>query len=321
MAMRPTFTKKRQPTLMERTLDEAMKVHEWFALIEWEQRFTQLSYLIAVLLNALYLFVKLYGNDALEIGVIAICGLNTMYMFMRFRTYLLFQQPTTPNHHNPSDRSWFIKSPHAQIVSVDITGAVREDEESAAKRRMNVKKWFSHWRGNITATYNQRSAPITKRVWQLKTWNPSPGSMNLFCWFSPMQVAIMNHIDTSNWGYYLPLSCICSSIVYFLMTSFQELVRDREILSGQVLQEFSENMYKLDAFPPPRSFDIVTRGLSTPALVSANLMREEEGPWDEWPEEPTVSPLAQWVKKNNDPSQWIDPNVPDEKENVAPSPA
>ncbi|KAJ3015350.1 hypothetical protein HKX48_004657 [Thoreauomyces humboldtii] len=313
--------------------DLLMLALEFIAMVDWEDIFRKSSYVIALLLNLAYLFVRFYeGGDvtqelwasefdeghhpstldafmnSLELTIIIICTANTVYLFTRSKTYLLFKQPIQPNIRTPSDMSWRIRSPHATIVTVDVSGAVTEDEADRTWKTRLLER-LAIWRKPGVRVSSQ--APMTtRRVWQLKTWNPSPGSMNLFCWFSPIQVAIMNNVTSSNWQYYLPLTCICSMITYFLITSFQELLQDREILSGQVLHEFSDDMYKLDNYPPPRAFDIITRGLNQTAIVTTAALEDDLPTYDrEYTRQLEVA--TEWVAEQPDPEEYADPNLPD----------
>ncbi|KAI8820457.1 uncharacterized protein EV422DRAFT_530940 [Fimicolochytrium jonesii] len=321
--------------------DSWMLLQESIAAIDWEGIFTKLSYAIVVVLNAGYIAVKYHQNGDImlerdsaepwdpslvqlaEFLIWAICGLNTVYMFTRSRSYLLFKQPTKPNPYNPQDRTWMITSPNAELVSVDLTGAVREDDANGGKGR--VKRWFAFiWRS--WRKVPEQQPPIVRQVWRLKVWNPSPGSQHLFCWFSPVQVAIMHNINSENWKYFVIMAAICAIITWSLVNFYQNVIRDREILSGQLLSEFSQAMYQLENFPPPRKFDIITHGLEGRASVLNAGAVDEMGVIEQTEFESEEArarkeyhagqELAeQWVESTTSHSKaWSDPNAPDPDE-------
>ncbi|KAJ3171608.1 Nuclear rim protein 1 [Geranomyces variabilis] len=337
--------------------DTGMYLMEQWAALDCERYFTKLSYVIAALLNAGYVFVKINRLERVvapadnvedwaqeedrellvssswanwvQFGTLAVCAVNTIYFFMRTKKYLMFNQPTAPDIKTPGDNSWMIRSPHAQIVSIDVTGAVKDDDEEGAKRISRTKRWFSPWAW-LDAKSAQQRTPIARRVWQLTTWNPSPGASVIFCWFGPIQVLVMECLDVRDWFTFFPMTYITAGVTYFLVSSFRGLLRDTQILSGQVLHEFSTDMFKLDAFPPPRKFDIVTRGLRNPALLTSVLLRDSAGPeaGDEAEstasvsgvlERSAVERLAQEVAgdrqlnkwfEHQKPQEWADPNEP-----------
>ncbi|KAJ3185644.1 hypothetical protein HDU87_000268 [Geranomyces variabilis] len=338
--------------------DTGMYLMEQWAALDCERYFTKLSYVIAALLNAGYVFVKINRLERVgppladnvkdwaveedreplassswanwvQFCTLVICAVNTIYFFVRTKKYLLFNQPTAPDIKTPGDQSWKIRSPHAQVVSIDVTGAVKEDDEEGAKRISRTKQWFWPWVWLHTKSAQQRT-PIARRVWQLTTWNPSPGAAVIFCWFGPIQVLVMECLDVRDWITFVPMTCISAGTMFFFVSAFRGLLRDTQILSGQVLHEFSNDMFKLEAFPPPRKFDIVTRGLRNPAVLTSVLLRDATGPEDGDEAESAASvsgvlersdverlaqdvagdgQLNKWLEHQK-PQEWADPNEP-----------
>ncbi|KAJ3042724.1 hypothetical protein HDV00_006781 [Rhizophlyctis rosea] len=214
--------------------DLYLSAAEWMSSIDWQDLFSKSSFTLGLGLNALYLFVKFIRKgiwtgqnefiDVEEIDakgafssmdsvvphnqiqgiewlLIAISVINTIYMFNRSKDFTLFRQPTRPR--DDDDRSWIVKSPNAKIVPMDLHGTAADvDDEKDSE--------------------DEESTPTT------------------FCLFSPQQIAILYLADIGNWQYYMPLAFFVSLMTYMLVTAFQDLLHDREILQEQLVKEFSE---------------------------------------------------------------------------------
>ncbi|KAJ8328413.1 hypothetical protein QVD99_000916 [Batrachochytrium dendrobatidis] len=279
-------------------LDWLMLMGEWWANIDQEQLFANSSFLIALLLNVLYLLVKMYRDGVLddaeelralskssylelsldsnsfalfmqwlglkisshmlftviEFVLILVCVLNTIHVFTRTKSFILFKQPTKPRY--PSDNQWMIRSRNAQIRQVDVAQPVTTDNQSSHTQWTNLfssKKPQSKSGLNSTTQHRQddsldasdllskKSQPYKEDRWVIQVWNPSEGSLNLFCWFSPPQIAVMYGANVSNWYYYIPVACLTALIMYFLVSLFNDRLQDQQILSGQLLHEFTES--------------------------------------------------------------------------------
>ncbi|KAJ3030877.1 hypothetical protein HK097_005536, partial [Rhizophlyctis rosea] len=197
-------------------------------------------YSLALGLNALYLFIKFYRNgiwthdDFIDFGkghrrveledvfedegifstfdrlaqsiewlLIGLSIVNTIHMFNRSKDFMLFWQPTRPRDEDNSDNSWKINSPNAKIVPVDLYEGEEhgsDDEDEMEEKRASGRS----------------------------------------CWFSPQQVAIIHGLNSDNWQYSLPLAFIVGLMTYMIVTAFQDLLHDREILQEQLLKEYSE---------------------------------------------------------------------------------
>ncbi|KAJ1344325.1 hypothetical protein BSLG_001135 [Batrachochytrium salamandrivorans] len=146
-------------------LDWLMLLGEWWANIDHEQLLSKSSFLVALLLNVLYLLIKMYRDGVLddpdelralskssqqhleelslepnskwlffqwwgqgvsyqllftmiELALILICVINTVQVFTRTKSYILFKQPTRPRY--AGDNQWMLRSRNAQICQVDI---------------------------------------------------------------------------------------------------------------------------------------------------------------------------------------------------------
>ncbi|OAJ39940.1 hypothetical protein BDEG_23734 [Batrachochytrium dendrobatidis JEL423] len=128
-----------------------------------------------------------------------------------------------------------IRSRNAQIRQVDVAQPVTTDNQSSHTQWTNLfssKKPQSKSGLNSTTQHRQddsldasdllskKSQPYKEDRWVIQVWNPSEGSLNLFCWFSPPQIAVMYGANVSNWYYYIPVACLTALIATRSADSF-----------------------------------------------------------------------------------------------------
>ncbi|KAJ1737491.1 hypothetical protein LPJ72_000462 [Coemansia sp. Benny D160-2] len=93
---------------------------------------------------------------------------------------------------------------------------------------------------------------IQGEIWELSLWEPPVFSRNLFCWYSPVQILIMSFMDGSNWYYILPLAAAAGAQSSFLVRQFSVLVKDKQILFGEVYNEYNEKFVHPRVFAPKK---------------------------------------------------------------------
>ncbi|KAI9104545.1 hypothetical protein DFS34DRAFT_199929 [Phlyctochytrium arcticum] len=195
-------------------------------------------------------------------------------MFFSFKTYQLFRQPTKSSSGKKHDRSWIIKSPNAKIVTLDMQGDAGEDEDVSQDLQEEQSRYnsnapiykkvlmttFGRLRSLISCIFaiGQPQPSKSRKVWQLKVWHPSPGTTTLFTWYSPLSLMAIHNIGGKDYPYWIALSICCSLMLSFTIERFQDLVRDREILAGQVLKEYSQEIYSIENFPPESQVVLIT---------------------------------------------------------------
>ncbi|KAJ1996215.1 hypothetical protein GGI25_002205 [Coemansia spiralis] len=108
---------------------------------------------------------------------------------------------------------------------------------------------------------------IQGEVWELSLWTPSTFSRNLFCWYSPVQLLVMSFMDGSNWYYILPLAAAVAVQCSFVVREYSVLVKDKQILFGEVYNEYN------DKFVHPRVFPS-TRDVGTSTMEDWSLARK-----------------------------------------------
>ncbi|KAJ2726985.1 hypothetical protein GGI07_000102 [Coemansia sp. Benny D115] len=97
---------------------------------------------------------------------------------------------------------------------------------------------------------------IQGEIWELSLWIPSTFSRNLFCWYSPVQLLILAFMNGSNWFYILPLAAAVAGQCTFLVFSYTTLVKDKQILFGEVYNEYNQKFVHPRVFAPKR--DVAT---------------------------------------------------------------
>lgn len=182
--------------------------------------------LIALVMNVLYCAIKIYQHevletadfivypytfeicpcDYLEIALIMVSIINMCLLFSSRKSITLLQQPVAPIW--PGDITWKVQSANASIVQVNV--GVQSD-----------------------------APPKTEPKWVLRMWNPLKSQLTIFCWFSPMQAAIIYNLNSNNYTFIIPLAIMNIIFLNQLVYAFQMLLKDSSILSGQLLNEFT----------------------------------------------------------------------------------
>ncbi|KAJ2161234.1 hypothetical protein GGF46_001662 [Coemansia sp. RSA 552] len=91
---------------------------------------------------------------------------------------------------------------------------------------------------------------IQGEVWELSLWTPPTFSRNLLCWYSPAQLLVMSFMDGSNWFYILPLAAAVAAQCMFIVLAYSKLVKDKQILFGEMYDEYNEKFVNPRVFAP-----------------------------------------------------------------------
>ncbi|KAJ1726222.1 hypothetical protein LPJ61_005338 [Coemansia biformis] len=87
-------------------------------------------------------------------------------------------------------------------------------------------------------------------IWELSLWTPPMFSRNLFCWYSPVQLLVLSFMDGSNWYYILPLAAAVAGQCTFVVFAYSTLVKDKQILFGEVHNEYNQKFVNPRVFAP-----------------------------------------------------------------------
>ncbi|KAI8320624.1 hypothetical protein GQ54DRAFT_298530 [Martensiomyces pterosporus] len=93
---------------------------------------------------------------------------------------------------------------------------------------------------------------IQGEIWELSMWTPSTFSRNLFCWCSPVQLLILSFMNGSNWYYILPLAAAVAGQCTFLVVTYATLVKDKQLLFGEVYNEYNQSFVNPRVFASKR---------------------------------------------------------------------
>ncbi|KAI8927020.1 hypothetical protein BC831DRAFT_454207 [Entophlyctis helioformis] len=274
--------------LQSMPVDVLLAVGVWWADMDLEKLFARSSLAIALVCNAAYLVVKMYRDgvmddaddvrlklsqgsqewlqemqtedtllavvlsliwgdrhppssmlvlSAVEWALIAICIVNSVHVFTRTKSFVLFRQPTEPRY--PGDQQWIVRSRNARIMPVDVARDL--SDTNGQPSQSSAGSWVPGQNGS------------KENKWVVQVWNPSEGSLVLFAWFSPPQIAVLYGTSASNWLYNLPVACLTALMMYTIVSFFNDRLNDQQILSGQLLHEFTESfVYHQSPFRPTR---------------------------------------------------------------------
>lgn len=170
------------------------------------------------------------------VPVIFLCifgsAMNAVYLFTRTKIYHLRL------------RSDLVSSPHATFVAGQVS---RESEvQLSLGRRLLLLAWntfSSSWRFLLGMKPRSSSAPPqgkTKPVQQLEVWTPGELQLELFSLYSPLHPLLWIATGSSNWMLMLLIMGLLSGLLNFLIRSYQQLLKDREIIAAEVMSEYNQ---------------------------------------------------------------------------------
>ncbi|KAJ2552742.1 hypothetical protein EV175_003196 [Coemansia sp. RSA 1933] len=172
--------------------------------------------------KSLWTSFLLFLNTVLILASVA----NAWVLFSSRRTYQL----------RPKDESTVASTPNCRRVTMGTRRPQWADSLWGWPLWM-LWKWIT-----------QLDDQIQGEIWELSVWEPPIFSRNLFCWYSPIQVLVMWFMDGSNWYYILPLAAAVGAQSSFIVRQYSVLVKDKQILFGEVYNEYNEK------FVHPRVF-------------------------------------------------------------------
>ncbi|KAJ2331126.1 hypothetical protein GGI00_003396 [Coemansia sp. RSA 2681] len=115
-------------------------------------------------------------------------------------------------------------------------------------------QWAGRWWGwAIWAVWKRAMKvddSIQGEIWELSLWTPSVFARNLFCWFSPVQLLTLSFMNGSNWYYILPMAAAVAGQCTVLVFAYATMVKDKQILFGEMYNEYNENFVNPRVFAP-----------------------------------------------------------------------
>ncbi|KAL6052859.1 hypothetical protein QOT17_018322 [Balamuthia mandrillaris] len=95
---------------------------------------------------------------------------------------------------------------------------------------------------------------MPRQIFELHVWNPSDFTTTLFCYFSPLQVAIILAGDSDNYSnlmFHLVLGLLSAIFLATVVQLYQGLQRDQKILFSQAYEE--NNRFAMARLAVPKS--------------------------------------------------------------------
>ncbi|CAD6580584.1 MAG: hypothetical protein TREMPRED_002781 [Tremellales sp. Tagirdzhanova-0007] len=177
---------------------------------------------------------------------------NAIYLFTRFKKYdmQLRSEPVHSPHASP------ISAPRAKSTDGDVFIASSSNDNHP--RPVNVAghvlvaiiKWtfaaFMSLVGRpLRSTIPGAFVPSEDKIQSLRVWEPSEFCLAFFCAFPP-SAPILSYLLTHLHPFLTPLLHLCiSALLLHLATSYAQLVKDRMILSAEVMREYDRRfVYK-----------------------------------------------------------------------------
>ncbi|KAE9396018.1 hypothetical protein BT96DRAFT_922378 [Gymnopus androsaceus JB14] len=158
---------------------------------------------------------------------------NSIYAFTRIKLYRLYRR-TDP-----------VSSPNAKFVSnQDLDFDTLEPPSLAVRLRAGFWHAFiAFWRFLLGLKPSKATTPPTRkstRVQQLEIWTPGELEMMLFSIYSPAHALLWMATNSSNWIIMLVVMGIVGVQLNALTQSYKLLVKDKEILHAEVMNEYNE---------------------------------------------------------------------------------
>ncbi|KAJ3411668.1 hypothetical protein HDV05_001877 [Chytridiales sp. JEL 0842] len=198
--------------------------------------------------------------NGLEWFLVGLGVLNAMIMFTKSKSYTLLHQPTKPPATDPQDRSWIVRSRNARLVKVELDRdsldmGTKDDnpflDERSSTSMSETNIWFSWMPKPFKSIKKASSRKKLEYRWVLRVWDPPKWSLRIFCWFSPATIAAL--YGATNSLAFILSALVINSMVYMLITAFQDRLSDQQILHGQFEKEYSRFVYTLPPFRATRN--------------------------------------------------------------------
>ncbi|KDQ14057.1 hypothetical protein BOTBODRAFT_159980 [Botryobasidium botryosum FD-172 SS1] len=158
--------------------------------------------------------------------------LNALYLFTRTKTYHLYMRP------DPAP------SPHATFIPSQTLE--HTEPPSFVQRVISLFKIVlgATWRFLISSSSSPedvlRDMQNTEKIQQLDVWAPGDLERHLFVIYSPAHALVWTVFSASNWVISLLLMGVLTLQMYSLTFSYEALLKDRMIISAEVMHEYNE---------------------------------------------------------------------------------
>ncbi|KAJ3562375.1 hypothetical protein NP233_g9618 [Leucocoprinus birnbaumii] len=175
---------------------------------------------------------------------------NTAYLFSRTRIYR-FHQRVDP-----------LSSPNAKTVAAELDFEPLKPPSLGAQLRSGAWYAFSYsWRwllGMKPPSMNKPIPPKTAKVHELSTWSPGTLELELFSIYSPIHALLWLAISSSNWILMFIIMGLTGVQLNILVHSYNLLVKDKELIAAEVMNEYNEGFVYPRINPIRRDVAVMT---------------------------------------------------------------
>ncbi|CAL1705050.1 unnamed protein product [Somion occarium] len=163
--------------------------------------------------------------------------LNTMSLFTRTRIYQL-NLARDP-----------VPSPHAKFVPRSSPTPTSDSQQKKTPLLLNILKYFWHafivsvrFLLNLSPPKDRQTIVGIgqERVQQLEVWSPGELELALFAIYSPAHALLWMATTSANWMIMLLVMLIVGVQLRALTRSYEALLKDKSIISAEVMHEYDE---------------------------------------------------------------------------------
>ncbi|RIB02145.1 hypothetical protein C2G38_2125922 [Gigaspora rosea] len=233
------------------------EIQEDWALNDWDSIYKKLSWPVSLFLNGLSISLRLsywFGTSkydpvfnprmstfelwiALFEWILLILSIaNAIFVYMSVKEYQMFE-------HDIDSRP---NSPNAYLKEIGDTNY-----------------WISSFPGSIIYGLYSRLFDETvineerQYVWVIRTWDPPIFFLNIFCYYSPAQVLILQYLDADNYQHILLAAAFVGFNLKMVIKIYEELIKDKQLIAGEIMNEYNKKLVYPHLFV--RKFEIGTQ--------------------------------------------------------------
>jgi len=190
-----------------------------------------------------------HWSSLVELCLFAISVLASFYLFTRVRIYHIH------HHKKPGETEChLVNSPHARFVGKRENLTTME-EPSPWSRAFSFSKHLLltcwHFLLNQDQDNEEKISSMDGRstVQELVVWHPKDAEKAFFIIYSPVHNLLWITWNFNNWLLIMTLMGLCSFQLNLLTTAYEYLIRDKAILSAEVMSEYDQKFVHPRLFP------------------------------------------------------------------------
>ncbi|KAJ2782241.1 hypothetical protein H4R18_002385 [Coemansia javaensis] len=242
----------------DRPRDWLLGLAEDYELVDWNRVSDATSWPCALALNALFVLVAAARRISAPAGAAgALVDARGAVDEPGVLAGVLLAAHVTMCAASIGNAWWLFSSRRTyqlRMADIDATTALTSNCRRVARRAprpawarsLPGRAAWTVWRWVLPAAAPGREDD----VWELSMWTPPTFSRNVFCWFSPAQLLVLAAVDGSNWHYILPLAAVVAAQCTHLVFAYTALVRDKQVLFGEVHNEYNQKFVHPRVFAP-----------------------------------------------------------------------